>query len=99
VVLSGSGFGPATLTYGAYANGRLTGSIDQTTVQFDGIAAPLIYASDTQIAAIVPYEINTTQIAATVTGPAGASFSFIMPVAPTVRFSSIRGSHKAKGWP
>jgi uncharacterized protein (TIGR03437 family) len=58
VVLSGSGFGPATLTYGAYANGRLTGSIDQTTVQFDGIAAPLIYASDTQIAAIVPYEIN-----------------------------------------
>ena len=35
---------------------------------------------------------NTTQIAATVTGPAGASFSFIMPVAPTVRFSSIRGS-------
>jgi hypothetical protein len=46
VVLFGSGFGPATLTDGTYANGRLAASIGQTTVRFDGIAAPLIYAAN-----------------------------------------------------
>ena len=84
VVLFGSGFGPATLTYGSYANGRLTASIGQTTVRFDGIAAPLIYASGTQIGAIVPYGINTTQTAVTVTSAAGSSLSFTMPVASSV---------------
>jgi uncharacterized protein (TIGR03437 family) len=84
VVLFGSGFGPSTLTYGVYAGGRLTASIGQTTVQFDGIAAPLIYASNTQIAAIVPYGINTTQTTAAVTGPAGTSLSIIMPAASSV---------------
>ena len=84
VVLFGSGFGPATLAYGTYANGRLTAAIGQTTVRFDGIAAPLIYASDTQIAAIVPYGINTSQTAATVTSAAGTSLAFSMPVASSV---------------
>jgi len=84
VVLFGSGFGPATLTYGVYANGRLTASIRQTTVRFDGIAAPLIYASDSQIGAIVPYGINTSQTAATVTSAAGTSLAFNMPVASSV---------------
>ena len=45
-VLFGYGFGPATLAYGTYANGRLTASIGQTTAWFDGIAAPLIYAAN-----------------------------------------------------
>jgi trimeric autotransporter adhesin len=84
VVLFGSGFGPATLTEGAYANGRLTASIGQTTVRFDGTPAPLIYASDAQIAAIVPYGINATQTTAVVTGPAGTSLPKIMPLAPSV---------------
>jgi uncharacterized protein (TIGR03437 family) len=84
VVLFGSGFGPATLTDGTYANGRLAASIGQTTVRFDGIAAPLIYASGTQIGAIVPYGINTSQTAVTVTSAAGSSLSFTIPVASSV---------------
>ena len=84
VVLFGSGFGPTTLTYGEYANGRLTSSIGQNTVRFDGIAAPLIYASGTQIGAIVPYGINPSQTAVTVTSANGTSLPFSMPVATSV---------------
>jgi uncharacterized protein (TIGR03437 family) len=84
VVLFGSGFGPTTLTYGEYANGRLTTSIGQNTVRFDGIAAPLIYASGTQIGAIVPYGINPSQTAVTVTSANGTSLPFSMPVATSV---------------
>jgi uncharacterized protein (TIGR03437 family) len=54
------------------------------TLRFDGIAAPLIYASGTQIGAIVPYGINPSQTAVAVTSAAGTSLPFSMPVASTV---------------
>ncbi len=38
-----------------------------TTVSFNGIPAPLIYTSATQVAAIVPYEIVPALFAAQVT--------------------------------
>ncbi len=83
VVLFGTGIGPATLTQGTIADGRLTSSIGQTTVAFDGIPAPLIYASATQISAIVPYGIDSGQTVVTVTAANGASLPFGMAVAPS----------------
>lgn len=84
VVLFGNGFGPATLTPGATIGGRIPASIGQTAVRFDGIPAPLLYASDTQIGAIVPYGIGSAQTLVTVTSAAGSSLPFTIPIAPAV---------------
>lgn len=59
VTIFGTGIGPSTLA--GYqltpfsSLGTLTGD---TTVLFDGIPAPLIYASGTQTTAIVPYSVS-----------------------------------------
>jgi uncharacterized protein (TIGR03437 family) len=84
VALFGSGLGPAKLTAGAYVNGRLMSSIGPVTVLFDGIPAPLIYASDTVAAAIVPYGINLAETIVTAANTAGRSLPFRMAVTPSV---------------
>jgi uncharacterized protein (TIGR03437 family) len=58
VTVFGSGIGPATAVSGMLdASGVLAGSLAQTQVMFDGIAAPLLYVHDSQINAQAPYEI------------------------------------------
>ncbi|MDQ2947406.1 MAG: putative Ig domain-containing protein [Acidobacteriota bacterium] len=58
VTIFGSGLGPAALAAGQLdANGNVANLDVGTQVLFDGIAAPIVYTSDTQIAAIVPYEV------------------------------------------
>lgn len=58
VTLFGSGLGPATLTKGTTTvPGFVDTSVANTRVLFDGIAAPLLYVSDRQTSAIVPYEV------------------------------------------
>jgi len=59
ITLFGVGFGPsdlATLQYDA-AN-RITTSLASTQLLFDGIAAPVIYASYNQSSFIVPYGVS-----------------------------------------
>ncbi len=57
VAVRGKAMGPATLA-GAQTSspGVLNNLLAGTRVWFDGIAAPLLYTSATQVAAIVPYE-------------------------------------------
>jgi len=75
----GTGLGPST---GAAAqsgsNGTVGTAIGATQVSFNGIPAPLLYAADGQINALVPYEIAgaeqvsltiTTSVGTTITGP------------------------------
>jgi uncharacterized protein (TIGR03437 family) len=58
VVLYGSGLGPAQLTSAGVGSDDLYGTaLAGTRVQFDGIAAPMLYTSATQVAVIVPYEV------------------------------------------
>ncbi len=58
VTLFGGGLGPATLqTGGLDQNGRLTTVVGDTRVLFDGVPAPIIYASAGQTSAIVPAEV------------------------------------------
>jgi uncharacterized protein (TIGR03437 family) len=59
VTIFGSGVGPAAA---AYANtdpstGKLASTIGGVQVLFSGVAAPMVYASSTQVSAVVPYEM------------------------------------------
>lgn len=54
----GTGIGPATTASGKLnAAGRLDSDLQGTQVRFDGVAAPLFYASATQINLQVPYAV------------------------------------------
>lgn len=59
VVLYGSRIGTATPTPAALAaDGRISTSLGDTQVLFDGVPAPLLYSSSGQVAAVVPYEVD-----------------------------------------
>lgn len=56
IAIYGTGLGPATLTLAKPgSNGYYGTQLAGTTVTVAGVAAPLIYTSATQVAAIVPY--------------------------------------------
>jgi len=76
VVLYGSGLGPAQLSSASVgSDGFYDTALAGTRVQFDGIAAPMLYTSATQLAAIVPYEVTgaSTQVTVTYQGQTSAS--------------------------
>ncbi len=66
VSLFGSAIGPPTQALLALTNPRLVAnSLDSVQVYFDGIPAPLLYASAGQVNAVVPYSVagrSTTQL-------------------------------------
>jgi uncharacterized protein (TIGR03437 family) len=79
VVITGSGLGPGQLIPGTAANGLYSTQLSGTTVQFNGIPAPLIYTSATQIAALVPDSVyftgsNLVDVVVTYEGRTSASF-------------------------
>jgi uncharacterized protein (TIGR03437 family) len=58
VTLFPNNVGPATLTgTGLDASGKVLTEVADTRVLFSGIAAPIIYATKNQVAAVVPYEL------------------------------------------
>lgn len=58
VTLRGSGIGPATgAGFQLTPQGTVPTTVGETRVLFDGIPAPVLYASATQVNAVVPYEI------------------------------------------
>jgi len=64
VTIFGQGLGPATLAgLQLDANGQLATSLGGTQVFINGNAAPMIYALDRQVSAIVPYEVAQAQTA------------------------------------
>src|ERR1017187_1366782 len=68
VTITGSGLGPGAITSAHLgSDGLYDPQLAGTSVQFNGIAAPMIYASATQTAAIVPYEITGSSAQVTVT--------------------------------
>jgi uncharacterized protein (TIGR03437 family) len=60
IVLYGSGLGPANLATYKLVNGDVPTSVGGTSVYFDGSPAPVLYASATQVAAIVPFGLTGT---------------------------------------
>jgi uncharacterized protein (TIGR03437 family) len=59
VTLFGTNIGPAIPAYATtdQATGKLATTIGGVQVLFNGILAPMIYASSTQVSAVVPYEM------------------------------------------
>ena len=54
VVIYGTGLGPTQLVQNQPGNGQFGTAVGGTAVSFNGIAAPILYASATAVAAIVP---------------------------------------------
>ena len=84
VVLFGQVMGPKTLTQAGVdsSTGRLATAVSGVRILFDGRAAPIWYVSDSQSAAIVPYEVagqKSTQVQVEYNGVRSAASS--IPVA------------------
>jgi trimeric autotransporter adhesin len=90
VTIYGAGLGPDQLVQNQASNGQFGTQIGGTAVSFNGISAPVLYASATQVAAVVPYAISgtTAQVVVTSQGQASPGFSIsVTPSAPGI-FSS-----------
>ena len=85
VYIAGSGMGPtqiATLTLNSA--GLVSTQLAGTSVQFDGVAAPLIYTLATAVGAVVPYGISGTTAQVTVAYQGQISAPFQVSVASSV---------------
>ncbi len=81
VTLEGSGLGPADLTVNPPdAAGAVSSEIAGTQVLFDGVAAPVLYTSATQVAALVP-AIAGSQANVEVRYQGATAAQFTVPVA------------------
>jgi len=63
VSLFGSGMGPAAGVVGTPTSNIYPTTLAGTTVYFNGAAAPVLYASATQVNVIAPFEMNTNSAA------------------------------------
>ena len=66
VTIFGTAMGPATgVNLQLNASGSVATTVSNSGVLFDGVAAPIVYTSATQISAVVPYEVagkTTTKV-------------------------------------
>jgi len=83
VVIYGAGLGPTQLIQNPPANGQIGTSLGGTTVSFNGIAAPVLYASSMKVAVTVPYALNAAVAQVTVTYSGQTSAPYLLTVAPS----------------
>jgi uncharacterized protein (TIGR03437 family) len=98
VVIYGSGLGPAKPSQNQATNGQFGTSLGGTSVSFNGMAAPLLYASATQVAAIAPYAITGATAQVTVSYQGETSDASTVPVAlsaPSLFTSNQTGAGQA----
>ena len=99
VTIFGTNLGPWPLTYSQTdANDRIATTLGGTQVWFDGILAPLMYTSGTQVGAIVPFGLlgSTTRVQVLYQGALTSSLA--MPVAPaTPALFSLDGTGTGPG--
>ena len=85
VVIQGDGLGPSGLVQNQPVEGldgaQFGTELGGTTVFFNGIAAPVLYTSATQVAAVVPYRLTGTTAQVTVAFQGQVSAAFPIPVA------------------
>jgi uncharacterized protein (TIGR03437 family) len=79
VVIYGAGLGAVQQP----ATSQFTSSLGGTAVAFNGIPATILYTSDTQVAAVVPYALTGTTAQVTVAYQGETSEAFSLPVAPS----------------
>ena len=84
VAIYGSGFGsPLQAASNVPSNGVFGTSLNGTTVAFNGIAAPILYAGPTQIIAVTPYEITGASAQVVVSYQLQSSNAVSVPLAAT----------------
>ncbi len=97
VAILGSNLGPATLETAQPDNsGNFPTSLGGMQVLFDGVAAPLLYASSEELGAVVPFEVNgsTQMVVANGAGQTSAMLP-VVAVAPALFTSSGLGTGQA----
>ena len=95
----GSGLGPQqAMGPQLDSNGRVATNVGGTQILIGGYAAPILYTSDTQVNAVVPYELDPTKITGGVfmqaiyNGVRGAVYQVgIVPTAPGIFVISSDG--------
>jgi uncharacterized protein (TIGR03437 family) len=93
VTLKGSGLGPAQLVSAlAGSDGFYPTQLSGTSVQFNGVAVPLLYTSATQVAAVAPYGVTGPAVQVTVTYQGQTSVPATIPV-----FAAAPGLFTADG--
>ena len=99
VVLYGTGMGPAGLVqYTPGTNGQAPATLAGTTVYFGNYAAPLLYSSASQVAAVVPYEVSGSQVQVFVkyNGDLSATFPVsLATAAPAIFTADLSGKGQA----
>jgi uncharacterized protein (TIGR03437 family) len=98
VVLYGTGLGPSRPVSNQPVNGLVATNVGAITVVFNGIPAPILYASSTQTIVIVPYEITgpTAQVVAVYEGQLSAAFTVpVAASAPSLFSSNETGAGEA----
>jgi uncharacterized protein (TIGR03437 family) len=100
VVLGGSNIGPCALTGLVLdANGFVSSTLAGVRVTFNGVAAPLIYVSATQIAAVAPYELDgrtSADVQVTVSGRASNTVTVpVVAAAPGIFTANASGTGPA----
>jgi uncharacterized protein (TIGR03437 family) len=93
VTLKGSGLGPAQLVSAKAGSDKFYPTqLAGTSVEFNGVAAPLLYASSTQVAAVVPFNVTGPIVQAVVNYQDQTSVPLTMQV-----FASAPGLFTADG--
>jgi trimeric autotransporter adhesin len=98
VVIYGAGLGPPQLAIASPSSDFFGTQLEGTTVTFNGIAAPLIYASNSQVAAIVPYAISGPEASVGVSYQSLTSAPFTVAVsaaAPSIFSLNLTGAGQA----
>jgi len=83
VTLYGSNLGPGQVAYPTIANGVAGSIAGGTQVYMNGAPVPLVYASSTQVAAVVPFSITSGTVLVFVTYQGQTSPPITLSVAPT----------------
>ena len=73
VTIFGSALGPATGVSGTVENGRVTTNAGGVRVLFDGVPAPILYARQDQVNAVVPFSLSARGTTAAVVEFEGAA--------------------------
>jgi len=96
VAIYGQGLGPANGALSQPANGIWGTSFDGVEVFFNGNPAPLYYVSQTQVNAIVPYEVagqNTVNVVVVYQGNASAPAQAAVAPSKTAIFTGNASGH------
>jgi uncharacterized protein (TIGR03437 family) len=101
VTLSGSLLGPGLMFFQTTADGQgVTTQLAGTRVLFDGVAAPVIYTSATQVSAVTPYGLDgkvSTQVQVEYQGVVSNSLTMaVAAVAPAIY--TFDGSGAGQGY-